>query len=475
LGGGPVKRIVLSPDFSFFVLCTALIGHSVYGQSPDTADSPWRLSTPLDPPEWLTLSGHQRTRYETLDGQFRAGLTGSDQIFAFRTDLKAEIKLNEIEFVGEMMDSRQELADDGTPLDNTIVNAVDLLQGYVALNLEDPFGGDGEGRLQIGRQTWDFGSRRLIARNLFRNTINNFTGLHASWKSGSGDSLQAFYFLPVNRLPSDRESLFDNEVEIDEETFDTQFWGVHFQTPNLCPEASVELYFYGLDENDCADFATRDRRLYTTGLRLNRKPAKGQGDYEWESVLQTGDSRSSASATDRNDLDHLAHFHHVHAGYTLDTACSPRLSVCFDYASGDEDPNDDENNRFDTLYGARRFEYGPTGIYGAFARSNILSPGYFMGMKPHEDMDFMFGHRFCWLASDRDAWTTSGLRDPTGNSGSYIGHQIEARLKVEILPDNLTFEIGAAHLFAGEFMDDAPNSNGEGDATYAYVETVFTF
>jgi hypothetical protein len=38
-----------------------------------------------------------------------------------------------------------------------------------------------------------------------------------------------------------------------------------------------------------------------------------------------------------------------------------------------------------------------------------------------------------------------------------------------------SLEFGGAHLFAGEFMEDAPNSNGEGDATYAYVETVFTF
>ena len=127
----------------------------------------------------------------------------------------------------------------------------------------------------------------------------------------------------------------------------------------------------------------------------------------------------------------MAHFHHVQAGYTLDTAYSPRLALVFDYASGDEDPDDDENNRFDTLYGARRFDYGPTGIYGALARSNLVSPGYTLSLNPREDIQLMVGHRFCWLASDKDAWTTSGLRDNTGDSGSYVGNQAEVRIRWE--------------------------------------------
>jgi hypothetical protein len=194
-----------------------------------------------------------------------------------------------------------------------------------------------------------------------------------------------------------------------------------------------------------------------------------------ESVFQAGHSRSSTAATDTRDLDHFAHFQHVEAGYTFVAPWSPRLVLQFDYASGDDNPNDDNNNRFDTLFGARRFDFGPTGIYGPFARSNLISPGYRLIMKPQATFEVMFAHRLYWLASDRDAWTTSGVRDSTGKSGSYLGVQPEIQLRWDVLPGNVSLEAGAAYVFSGEFVDDAPNSNDEGDSSYAYVQTVFTF
>lgn len=146
-----------------------------------------------------------------------------------------------------------------------------------------------------------------------------------------------------------------------------------------------------------------------------------------------------------------------------------------DYASGDDDPTDGDNNRFDTLFGARRFEYGPTGIFGAFARSNIFSPGYRIKLKPCADTQWMIAHRFHYLASDRDAWTTSGVVDPAGDSGSFIGHLFESRLRWDVLPKSLRFEIGFAHLFAGGFAEDAPNASSRGDSTYVYAGTSLTF
>ena len=43
-----------------------------------------------------------------------------------------------------------------------------------------------------------------------------------------------------------------------------------------------------------------------------------------------------------------------------------------------------ENNRFDTLYGARRFDFGPTSIYGPFIRSNLNSPALRLFFKPEK-------------------------------------------------------------------------------------------
>ena len=77
-----------------------------------------------------------------------------------------------------------------------------------------------------------------------------------------------------------------------------------------------------------------------------------------------------------------------------------------------------------------------------------------------------------WLASSKDAWTTGGVRDVTGNSGSYLGSQQEIRIRWDVLPGSLRLESGMAYLVAGGFLKNAPNASGEGNATYGYLQAV---
>jgi len=430
---------------------------------------PWRLSGLEGLPARLALSGHQRIRYEALDGRFRSAFAGRDQLLALRTALKATVSLDGLALTAEVMDSRQALADDGTPLGTSHVNTLEMLQAHLSVDLGL------RGRLLAGRHTMDLGSRRLVARNRFRNTINNFTGLNGTWTGRDGRTVRAFFVLPVDRLPAERARLRDNEVQIDSEDWDVRFWGVHAARPDVLADAAGELYLFGLHENDTPARATRDRRLLTVGGRLDRKPAAGRHDFEVEAALQFGESRASGAGTDVADLDHAAHFLHLAFGHTFDRAWTPRLVLQFDLASGDADPDDADNNRFDTLYGARRFEHGPTGIYGAFARANIVSPGWRVIARPRRGLNVMVAHRLYWLDEARDAWTTAGVRDASGDAGRFVGQQAEVRVRWEAQPGNLRLEGGAVRLFAGGFLEDAPNANGEGDAVYAYLQSVFTF
>lgn len=313
-----------------------------------------------------------------------------------------------------------------------------------------------------------------MARNRFRNTINSFNGLYSRWTTPNALDIQAFYFLPVSRLPRDTASLQRNRAHFDNEDFHLRFGGLHLSAPEPYFSGVGELYFLSLWEEDSETWATRNRRLYTTGGRYRRAPKTGSVDVEAEVALQFGQSRASTSAS--QDLDHLAFMGSVELGYSVEHDWRPRVSVFYEIASGDNDPNDLENNRFDTLFGARRFAHGPTGIYGAFARSNIQSPGYSLTAKPTSKFSLMWKHRLYWLQSETDAWTTSGLRDVSGNSGSFVGHQIEARVRWDAVPDNIRFEIGAARLFGGDFIRDAPNnSTGNGDATYGYTQLTISF
>lgn len=50
-----------------------------------------------------------------------------------------------------------------------------------------------------------------------------------------------------------------------------------------------------------------------------------------------------------------------------------RISAEFDFASGDR--SGPGYQRFDTLFGMRRADLAPAGIYNAIGRANILTPG----------------------------------------------------------------------------------------------------
>jgi hypothetical protein len=437
--------------------------------------APWRLGEALGSPDWLTIGGTYRLRYETLDNPYRAGATGSDEILVERLLLAAEAHTGNYYFGAELEDSRSQLDDAGTPLGTDDVNTLELLRAYAGYKAGDVFAAGDTFDIQAGRITMDVGSRRLVARNRFRNTINAFTGVNALWTDGRDMRLQAFVTLPVNREPGERARLDNNHPEFDNESFQTTFWGLHLTRDHLIGAASGEAYVFGLHEDDQATVATRNRQIITSGLRLVAKPKAGQWDYELEGAIQEGTSRASTAATDVTDLDHSASFLHASVARTFDAAWSPRLVFQYDYASGDKDPTDGKDNRFDTLYGARRFEFGVTGIHGAFARSNISSPGVRIEAKPSKVVTGFVGYRAVWLASDQDALTTGGVRDAAGEAGSFVGHQAEVRLRYDILPGNVRLEAGGAYLAHGHFLKTAPNAPQEGDSTYLYAQAGITF
>lgn len=441
---------------------------------PAAAQDRLSLGRALRASDAVTLALNYRARYEHQSGRFRADFQGSDQILAQRLLLAVEHDFGGLYAGAEFQDSRQQRADTGTPLGSDDVNAVELLRGYVGYRTDDAvLPGD---RLDVaaGRITIDLGSRRLTARNRFRNTINAFTGVHGRWTSPRGDAVQAFYTLPVARRPADAPSLLQNEVERDDETIHQRFWALHYTRPHGVGALTSEVYLLGLRETDRNDRQTRDRNLLTPGFRLFKTPSVGAFDYGIETALQVGRSALS-SAPDAPRLDTLAHFHHFHFGYSLEDVWRTRVVLQYDFASGDRDPTDGDNGRFDTLFGARRFELGPTGIFGALARSNLNAPGARVELAPRARWRGFVGYRAAFLAARRDALTTAGVQDPTGASGKVIGHQFETRVRYDLAPTYVRLESGLAYLKDGSFLKTAPNTSPSGDSVYAYSQISLSF
>ena len=328
----------------------------------------------------LRVALEHRSRAEHLTNDFRIGDESATRALVERTRLRISLGKNTdpARLLVEMQDSRGLLQDNPFFYEDNHTNTFDFLQ------LKADFSLDGLVRdmpvgLHVGRFTINLGNRRLVARNNMRNTTNAFDGIHLDLGSDSSDQLEVFVTRPV----------LINPTSLDGSARNGYFWGSYFQE-QLNPNASIDFYYLGLHDDDRLVYET----TYTTlGTRLNRSPMRGQFDYELESAWQFGST---------NNLFHTAHFQHGSLGYTVPLRWKPNLSVNYDYASGDSDPQDKRFGRFDTLFGARSFELNSTGIYGPFLRSNLHTPGLNLQLQPKPKLQIAVSYRLFWLAQPKD-------------------------------------------------------------------------
>lgn len=430
------------------------------------------LQTAIGDPEGFRLSGSIRLRYEALDGQPRVGLRDEDEQLDLRSTLFAEYDAGVVRIGGELYDSRAWLTEPGSAVSANEINTLELVQAYLAADFDDALGEGSKASAQFGRMTLNLGSRRLVAADDYRNTTNGYTGLRADLKTRGGLTATAIYVLPQIRLPDDLPSVLDQDVRWDRESFDLQLWGGYMARPDTVGGAMLELGYFGLHERDWAGHATRNRDLDTFSARAMREPKAGRFDFEVEGIYQTGTIRASAAPAAAT-LDVEAWFVHADAGYTLPGTARLRLSVEYDRASGDG-PGP-RYGRFDTLFGMRRADLAPAGIYNAIGRANISTPAVRAEIAPHPRWDAFAAYRPMWLASRTDSFSTTGVRDPSGNSGNFAGHQIEARFRYWLVPRFLRAELNALTLLKGRFLETAPNAPQTGDTHYLSTALTATF
>ncbi|MEG3148633.1 alginate export family protein [Sphingomonas sp. ZT3P38] len=428
-------------------------------------------TTPAPPKSGLDLSGSIRLRYETIDGQARTGFNTSDDLFSVRTILSAQYRTGPVRIAAELYDSRAYLEDDGTPVTTGEVNAAELVQAYVAVEAIDTGAGTTLA-LQGGRFLLNIGSRRLVAADDYRNTTNSYTGVRADIAARGGVRGTFIYVLPQLRLPDDTAALRDKAVHIDRESFDQVLWGGTISRARTIGPALAELSFYHLGERDAPGRPSRDRSLNTVGGRIVRDPAAGAIDYEAEAIYQLGHVRAGLAAT-AELLDVSASFVHAEIGYTFSGGWKPHVAIEFDRASGDGPGG--SYGRFDTLFGMRRADLAPSGLYNAIGRANIVTPALRVEAVPNKAVDWMMSYRPMWLADRTDAFSTTGVRDATGRSGNFAGHQIDARLRYWLVRDRLRYEIDGVWLAKGRFLRDAPNAPPPRGTTYVSVNLTASF
>ncbi|QDZ06849.1 hypothetical protein FPZ24_04620 [Sphingomonas panacisoli] len=429
----------------------------------------WPLPAVAQDKDGLDLSGTIRLRYEAITDQSRTGSNRNDNLINLRTTLLASYQSGPFTIAGELWDSRVYGENGGTPVTTGEVNTFELVQAYVGVK-----GSIGKAKLsaQAGRFTLNIGSRRLIAADDYRNTTNGFTGLRADLATTDGFTATAIYVFPQQRRPDDATSLRRNTVVFDHEGFDLVLWGGTAAWAKAFGPVTAEASFYHLGERDTPGRPTRDRSLNTYGGRLFRDPAAGKADGEVEAFYQSG-SISASSTAGAAALPVSAWFIHASAGYTFAGPMKARLSLQYDRASGDRTGG--KYGRFDTLFGMRRAELAPAGLYNAVGRANISSPGIRLEVAPSKRWDAFLSYRALWLAERTDSFSTTGVRDASGRSGAFAGNQFDGRFRWWVRPAKLRFEVDGVILEKGRFLEHAPNAPAGGTTAYVSFNLTASF
>ncbi|MBX3707784.1 MAG: alginate export family protein [Pseudomonadales bacterium] len=439
----------------------------------------WLLGEALGLPDWLTVAGESRLRFETLDGQFRAGGRGGDQQLALRTLLYAEVARGSATFAFEVQDARAWRHDAGSPLTTGMVNPVDVLQAWARFRLPAQIDPALSTEVWLGRQTFSIGSGRQVERFEFANALSGFTGLRFRAVGAAGHELHGFYTTPVARRPDHRAELADNAAEADREAWGRRFWGLHYRHAEplgtRLPRLWTEAFVYGLTESDRAGEPTLERRYVTPGIRVFRVPQAGAWDFELESAWRTGSRRASADPADREDLDVSAWMLFAGLGWTFDVAARVRLALEYSHTTGDRDPDDGNYDQYEYSFGGRRTDLGNTGIFGPLLPANLRAAGLRVEFRPDTRLDGRVIWKRAWLDEARDAWVGAGVRDPAGASGRSIGRLVDGRVRYWVVPGALRAEAGGGVLRGGRFPREAPNAAAAEDSRYGYLQVTVYF
>ncbi len=395
--------------------------------------------------EWLDIGMEQRSRYEKRDDFFIANQESSDH-FLMRNRAYIGIReiLDPVRFAFEFQDSRVMGAD--FPFNNNNINENELTQAILEFYFKDAFGPGEPLSIRTGRMNFDIIDRRLFGRQGFRNSTNSYDGIRI--RAGDESTKNEFNLFAVRPV----ERLLRQPDRPDEERWLLALTGAF---RGLNPNLTLEPYYFMFDE-DRKGLNQFDRELHTFGLHAYGLIGDSGFDYDLNFMWQTGKSRRQ---------NHRALAAHAEAGYTFKHEFKPRLAFFADYASGDRNPNDRTNERFDRLFGNSHSAYGYS---DSFILENFIQAAMRLTLQPTEKLRIEGFFRNYWLASDSDSWGQTGRRDRTGRSGDFIGHGFDI-MAVYQVTKKLSVEVGYAHLTVGDFIANTAAKSDDSD--FFYVQT----
>ncbi len=423
----------------------------------------------LNLPDWMELSLSQRARFESSSHPWHAGQSSeTNQQVPLQSRVRFGANNENFGLIFEGQDSRTNFNGANDFAGGAMINTFDVLQLFTSATLKNIAESGLRGDLHLGRFTMDLGSSRLIGRNGFENTTFSFEGGHFSLTAENAWRLRTFLMSPVQRYLN----------QADESSRNRLMWGIDFEGKPM-DWLNSEWYYIGVNDNKTA----KHKAISVFGTRAYLKPIKtanlktdfGAFDYDFETTIETGEVGAK---------DLFAYYGHAEVGYTFNAPWFPRLMAEYDYSSGTKNPNGNMDNTFERLQGLRTNLF-ITSLFGPMFQSNLEYGGLRLVTQPLDNVKVNLKHHVWYLAEGADFMngsnmpTTKNLQDKTGNSGRYLGQDVEFSASWD-LRTNLTLSASYEHWFKGDYFSRLPASanlpkGGEKDTDYFYIGSELRF
>jgi hypothetical protein len=407
--------------------------------------------------DWLDVGLDFRNRYEYRENDYRfwtdtstasAASNGTtkyrddpDNLWLLRTRAYVGVHdiLDPLRFAVEFEDARSY---NGLYERSTQdVNEFELIQGYAELYFKNALGHNRPLSIRAGRMHMELLDRRLIGNNQFRNTTNNFEGFRVRFGKKQNDwDLDTFALQPVER----RKYAFDRPDE------DTWIYGAVLSLKQWSDIVTIQPYFLGRKQNgDPANPIAVDRKpdmdIYAPGLRVYGVIPGTGFDFDADLNKQFG-RFGERSGTTQSLRQHDALAYSLELGHTFDHDWKPRVSAYYGYGTGDKQSGDGFNQRFDAFYGFNQ----PWSRNDYFSWDNVHAPKARLEFTPYKDVRIDMGYNAFWQESETGGWNRTALRDRTGQSGSFLGHEFDIRMRHKINP-YVEWSLSYARFEPGDF------------------------
>ncbi|MEK6674668.1 MAG: alginate export family protein [Planctomycetota bacterium] len=328
------------------------------------------------------------------------------------------------------------------PFQPTLENHGDLQQLFFDWRV---FGAEVPVSLRIGRQELSYGAYRLVGPLDWVSNRRRFDAIKLVYRLESW-RVDAFYAKPVvvqRKSPDAWNEGYD-------------FFGLYTQYKGI-PKHGIDLYLFAVDRTEDTtnpNGRSGDQSIYTLGTRFFGRTAAW--DYDTELAGQWG-----TWAGDTVQAWNWA----VDGGYTIgDSVMKPRVSAGFEWASGDDNPDDRTAGTFNQLF---PFDHQCIGMQDLVGHQNLTRVYFGFDLWPIADkLKSSLVFLNYWLSEEKDSLYNAGgvplLRDRRGHGGVDFGQELDLWIEWE-MTENSTLSMGYSHFWDDRLVHSLARSDDDPD------------